>query len=416
MNLLTITKQKQKVADRKIVEQCLYVPSTFDLYNTLPDKEKKHIDKYAFFTHYLYMSRVFNRTMTRLDYVSVHADTMRKFLTIRRYEAVRDFWITQGVIETDGHYVPGDKSKGFRFTAAYRDVKSMDISVFDEVFGRRLVTLRIRNIERLDMSLPQHAYLLHNLQDIRIDTKRAYSHLLGDVAADATNFEESDRRHHAINAIVNKEWFCVRDESGRRVHNNYVNLSKEIKPYVYLHHDVLAKLFNLDIASSQPLLLVVLLVKKYGASFPTDAALYRHHCESGTLYAYLMEKMGYQHLTKQAFKPKVFTWFYAENHKTMYTPDFKKFANIFPTVAAFIVAYKEHDHKALSRDMQRIESGIMIDDVVNKLAVHYPSSWALTIHDSVTCTEDMVDIVYNLMLEAFQRHGVNPTITPEQLN
>jgi hypothetical protein len=405
-----------KANDIKVLEQKLYIPSTFNLFESLPQKERKHIDKYAFFPHYLYMSRIFHSSLSRTDYVPIHSHTMHKFVTGRRYQTIKNFWINAGVIETNGSWLAKEFSQGYRFTKEYRNVKSIDTTVFDENFGKRMVTLRMKNTDNLDNSLPQNAYILRNLQDIKIDTKRAYTSLLAASAANPLAIDKYNKIHQSIHAIDNKEWFCTRDAKGRRMHNNYVNLSNDVKPYVYLQHDVTASLYNLDISSSQPLLLAALLVKEYGLKLPTDAAEYKAHCEDGTLYKFLMEKMNMNHLTKKEFKKKVFTWFYSKNTHVINSTEFIEFSNIFPSVAKFITDYKQDNYKALAHAMQRLEADIVIDDVVNTLATQQPNSWALTVHDSVTTTSDMVDVVYNLLKEGFEKRGVNPTITIDKIN
>lgn len=419
MNHLDTIQLKKDVASRKVLEQKLYIPSNFDLYNKLPSKERKHIDKYAFFTHYLYLARVLDSSIKRHHYVNVNAKELEKYVSCRRYATIKNFWTQNGVIECNGSWKQTLKdsvgfSQGYRFTFDYRHVKATDLSILDETFGKRLITLRIRNIDKINAAVPQHAYLLRNLQDIRIDTNRAYTRLLAITAENPENLDKYNKLHQSINAIVNGDWFCKRDSKGERVHNNYVNLSKEIKPYVYLAHEVTAKIYNLDIASSQPLLLAALLHrdKVYGA----DVIEYKRHCESGTLYAYLMGKMNLTHLSKKEFKKRVFTFFYAKNEQVANSADFTCFSELFPTVAAYIVARKREDYKALACAMQKLESSIIIDTVVAALANDYPNTWALTVHDSVACTGDMVDVVYNFLNDAFIKHGVTPTINIEEVN
>ncbi|WP_188816092.1 hypothetical protein [Hymenobacter cavernae] len=68
--------------------------------------------------------------------------------------------------------------------------------------------------------------------------------------------------------------------------------------------------------------------------------------------------------------------------------------------------------------MQRQESEIIIDGVVNHITQHYypQDFFALTIHDSITTTSDNADYVQGLMLREFRKWGVTPMIAREEIN
>jgi hypothetical protein len=371
---------------KKPVKHRLYIPSGFDLLAALPVKEKKHVDKYAFLTTYLYRSAFLNHKYDKASFIPVSSKLFEKYVTRRRASSVIDFWVTAGVIEqnTKFSYQVGQQSKSYRFTKEYRKVKAIEMMVVDEVFEKRLTTLKVTNVMNVDATVPQLAYLLRNLKDVRIDHTLAYEWLLKSVdAGTGVNYE---KYHHTIDALIKQEWFFVRDGKGRRVHNNFVTLPKALKPYIYLQHEVLANLVNIDVANSQPLILAMMMKRDAAVNDKADFTTFLSLCESGKLYSELMTRLSLETLSKREFKDKLFTWFYGKNQHVIYTPEWIAFSAAFPTVAAYIVEAKRVNYKALSHAMQREESALMVDTVIQRVAADYPASWCLTVHDSVTTT------------------------------
>jgi hypothetical protein len=418
MNLLYETDAKSLsdlIAEaKKVKHHKLYIPSTFDLVGALPVKERKHVDKYAFVTTYLYRAQYLYSKYQKAAYVPINKEMLKRFVTANRASAVINFWLQQGVIEVQGNsYQAGVRSKGYRFTKAYRKVKAVETMVMDEVFEKRLTTLRTKNVMEVDKSQPHLAYLLSNLQDVRIDHTLAYSWLLEQVKSGVPiNY---GKYHLTIDALIKQEWFFSRDTKGRRVHNNFVNLAKSLKPYVYLQHDILAKLVNIDVANSQPLMLAMLMLHRQGSAMQADARTFLALCEAGTLYNTLVAQFGLQSLTKKEFKTKLFTWFYAKNAQVVNTAEWFRFAELYPSVAAFVVEAKRTSYKALSHAMQQLESELVIDTVIKRIAYEHKASWCLTVHDSITTTTDMQDVVIDALLTAYGERGVTPTLNVKAL-
>jgi len=86
------------------------------------------------------------------------------------------------------------------------------------------------------------------------------------------------------------------------------------------------------------------------------------------------------------------------------------FAQRFPSVVAFIRQQKRGDYCRLAHDLQRIESGIMIDTVCERLRVYHPEVPVATIHDSNLTDPSHTELVCRIIKEEYAKLGLRPTL------
>lgn len=159
-----------------------------------------------------------------------------------------------------------------------------------------------------------------------------------------------------------------RDVFGRRVHHSAINnYKKDFKGY-----------YTIDSVASQPRLLYLDLKNKgivdenYNDVFENDKDFYRE----------LEYKLNLE--SRQEAKDLFMYWL----NSSGYVPNFKIHI-LYPVVSKYIKSLKQKDYKDASSYMQRIESKIWIDDILNNI----PCDWALPIHDSVIVKEEDADRV-----------------------
>ncbi|UPL50544.1 hypothetical protein [Hymenobacter sublimis] len=430
------TTEKRYNNSKKHTEQRLYIPSGLNTRSLLDKKEQKHVDKYNYLLHHLYMTRVLNRKYSDYDFIPVRLKTLREYVSKRKADTIIQFWLDHHVIESDNSYIIGQKSTGFRLTEDFRDIKAVDVGIVDEVFTQRLKTLRKRYNDQLDMSLPQHAFLNYNLHEIKVDATAAFEYLIETaldsnytVPAKATKKEKLSieaARKKALNkynkdvasimAISTGSFRINRDTTGKRVHHNIANLSKRVRRFLYLASG--EPLVNVDVKNSQPLIMCILLLEKYQRStMPADMVAYIKECEQGTLYTTLMAAFNTPDLDRSAFKQNLFkSVYYGENKYADNYTEWKTFNQLYPSVGEFITNYKRKNFEQLSIDMQRAESEIIIDGVIASLAAKYKHMFfSLTIHDSVMCKAVDQDEVRDLILYHFGLRGLTPSVAIENI-
>jgi len=161
---------------------------------------------------------------------------------------------------------------------------------------------------------------------------------------------------------------------------------------------------------------------KYQGALAQDVMAYIELCETGKFYRAQAAKLGLDISGEEAydgFKKLMFrTIFYGRNQAAEKYQEWHLFTQQFPTVAAFITEYKLKDYTALSVALQRLEAEIVIDGVIGKIAqVYRPDQFfAVTIHDSITTTQDNAAYVLDLIHQEFTKRGVKANIEIQPVN
>lgn len=159
-----------------------------------------------------------------------------------------------------------------------------------------------------------------------------------------------------------------RDTFGRRVHHSGIrDYKKDFKGY-----------YTIDSISSQPRLLYLDMKEKglydenYFNIFENNKDFYLE-----TQYALKLKE-------RQEAKDLFMYWVNSNG----YVPDYN-IHNLYPVVSKYIKDRKKGSYKDMASYLQRIESKIWIDDIMNTI----PVEWALPIHDCVIVKEKDADDV-----------------------
>jgi hypothetical protein len=163
-----------------------------------------------------------------------------------------------------------------------------------------------------------------------------------------------------------------RDVFGRRVHHSAIsNYKEDFKGY-----------WTIDAVASQPRLLWLdmkakgIVDTKYNDIFENDKDFY----------------LEIQHKLNIKDRDEAKDLFMFWVNSSGYVPNFNIHI-LFPVVSNYIKKYKSGDYKNMSSHLQRVESKIWIDDIMNNI----PCEWVLPIHDCVIIKEQDVDNVYNFI-------------------
>jgi hypothetical protein len=162
----------------------------------------------------------------------------------------------------------------------------------------------------------------------------------------------------------------TRDTFGRRIHHSAIMTYKE---------DFKGK-WVIDAASSQPRLLW-LDMKEKGIIDPLYNDIFENDKD---FYLEIQHKLNIK--SREDAKELFMFWVNSNG----YVPNFNIHL-IFPIASKYIKNYKSGDYKNMASHLQRVESKIWIDDIMNNI----PTNWAIPIHDSVIVKEEDVENVYN---------------------
>lgn len=423
----------------------LYTPLKFDSTAFLreagykPYLIERHKEKIDFILHQIYIHRMIDKRYEKGDFIRLSSKYhFEKYLSTRHYPILKELLVDNGIIEEDSSYIAPSKEndyqsmcKGYRLFEEY-DGTHRKISVDkDTTLFRKIKEQRERAILAQDKVTQ---WLNFHVKDISIHLEEAIDYVEkwyteNMLFTDNSKFKKKQRKRpywevieekrerylYSIHAIARGSAFtAVRDKSGRRVHHPLTNLWTELRQFLYLKHEPDTVLYNLDIANSQPLCLVKILLDYYkGRSLPPDIDKYIQLVSEGMLYKYFTDKLNTAQDQVPNFKQTLFAnVFYSANHKSFYTDEAILFREEFPSVYEVIQQEKRENYKDLSLKMQRVESTAIIDGVMTKLMHKYRDKHFFTsIHDSVICPEELIDEIKNLMEDYVEREvGIKPKV------
>ncbi|MDQ7818374.1 MAG: hypothetical protein RDU14_15210 [Melioribacteraceae bacterium] len=391
-----------------------YIPNNLNL------GAEKHSDKYYFILTFIFYGNLKDKRNEVKSFIELNSLFLKSIIG-GRYKTYLQHLIDLGVIETDNFYVVKTKSKGYRLTEKYRNVKAKQVEITDKNILQNYAKLKRRCSNGI--SLKQHKYILSCLEQIEIQYEEAKYFIESTI----TNIDEYFSYSYSIDLIKAKDWFFVVDKTAGRIHNNITNLSKNLRPFLRYQNQ---NLVEIDIANSQPFLFNVL-IQNYCLHYlltitPTsgnlnlsyvhpnyteypDIGLFRQLTAEGKFYEYLMNEWSIKE-ERSLFKLRFFKRvFYSKENKKYVFKERKKFQELFPTIAQVISFYKRDDYCRLAIELQRIEADIVINRIVPKLAEQ--KIFIVTIHDSFLTTYDNCKVVEKTILEVFENsYGLKPTV------
>ncbi len=221
-------------------------------------------------------------SITEDGYVPINSKLIRN--AFKDYGSYLDYLIRTGVLCTDGQYIQGEKSKGYKFTEQYSSVPLMryDYPTFQghteaipqEVYSEEDETF-VTNILYGNYPYLSHWYLTQKLHiDQQAATLYAYNLMQAklsqgshswDINKDKSNGNVTVRKHpicqyqaalYNINSIAIGDYKVSIDTHVHRLHSVITNIQKDYRNFLTYDGQELA---SIDIKNSQPYLVCALL-------------------------------------------------------------------------------------------------------------------------------------------------------------
>jgi len=253
----------------------IYIPENLDIFelthNNPPSFKPYKLDKLCYILHLINAIPLMDKNIQGEDFVPINAKKLQD--KIQNYKKYLNYLESDlQIIESDNHYVVGEKSKGFRFIERYRTpVKSMQVEDF--TFRNKLKAHKNRKIE----SVKHLGFLTKWFNDkLRID----YDYI-DDFLVQEHNLKIKDKAlweydrvrkkyKHPTNQMVHAQMSAQRlkwqdynlmlDDNVYRFHTNLTNMPSRIRNAVTYDGQ---KLISLDIKNSQPYLSTILLSRDF---------------------------------------------------------------------------------------------------------------------------------------------------------
>lgn len=413
------------------------IPSSVDLEGFLkkypPDFPFKK-DHFYYIIDYLSRAMDFDDLDNNSGFINVNAQKLQK--VNHNYKAYLNHLLKHRFILTDMKYIVGKKSFGYRISSyKYHQVTVKKILITDFKVHQH----KHKEVEELNAKLADtrkhYPHLTKWFDNLQIDREGAIKEverlfpeqtgpIRGTRKGKASDWEKRYRAIQAIDKIAKKEFYYSVDDNVGRFHSNLTNLKKELRNYITYNGQ---RLVNVDIKNSQPLFslllfnkdfyteksqsiniykiqsviplliynkhsftsITIMLVKVLDGVDNEDINIYSEMVNSGAFYEKVSELMyPTAKFDKPFVKEMVFKMFFSKN-TSMRLPraKFKRdFKNRFPQTYEIFRRLKVKNHTALAHLLQRIESLIMIQNVVVRISKERPELPIFTIHDSVVTT------------------------------
>jgi len=470
----------------------LYLPENLDIDQLMYDNPanfKKYgckRDKLLYIIHLIKALPLYNKDLLFEGYVPLNSTLLQD--KIANYKEYIDYLLNDlKIIETDGQYIPGFKSKGYRLVEKYNTAVTSQ-AVTDFTFYRKLKVERnnraasVSHLEyltkwfnpNLKIDIDFVNYFLNEEFILKQHNKSLWeSKKVNNYGKVEIKYKKPiDQLNHAkISAekINREEYYMLHDDNVYRFHSNLTNMRSIIRNAITYNG---SKLVSIDIKNSQPYLSTILLSRSFwieknfepdysnslSISFEkqknepfydinkvnkvkndskrdiderinishikthdTDSYImlgdidktlmnnefsqYVNLVVNGTLYEFLEQQfaihLGETFATRKEVKTAVFQVLFTDN-RFLGQEDAKPkklFKQMFPYVYEVFRFIKSKDKSLLPRLLQSIESYLMLNVIAKRISIEFPEAPIYTIHDSISTTEEYVEVVELIMKE-----------------
>jgi len=292
-----------------------------------------------------------------------------------------------GILKLISDYCVGKKTKTWQisediFLNPIKRFKNEDRTLLKKYINNVLsIEVKDANYSWIDNHLKQK--LIDDLFYVSVDSESSLIYL-NMLKQDLDSF---NKNKFAVDCISDKHIYFHFDNYGR-LHTNFTILKSFIrKSYLKIDGEEVAEI---DIKNSQPLFLTKIIDMCGGKIVNLDEYnLFKYLTINGNLYQYLMDEFGIK--DKKEVKTIMYKVLFGRNHSR----EDKLFKKVFPSIFEFIKIYKREkgDYRALAYELQRSESKLIFNGVINEIVLNYPEIKLFTVHDSIVYPKKYKEVV-----------------------
>ncbi len=379
---------------------------------------------------------------------------------VRNYNKYLEYFVKIGVLETDGFYIPNEKSLGYKFSVNY-------LSPVKECYITKKTLLKsISKYFHLDFSESKVVLINNDISEyghltkwfdskLSIDYSNAMNYIHNQLLAETEQigYSAAINRYNlkkiGILKIHKSSFLNKIDTTAGRMHTVLTQIKSDLRQFIRYDGQ---HLVAVDIKNSQPYLSLAFLnpdlIIKYG--LVDSIKLYNKDFDESILFSFwlyydsknvqeyiqlvskgqLYERfIDYMHeigeldlvddraTLRKAVKTRVIEAIYSQNSSIGYKKYMKAFKDLFPDVYNIfneIKKGKKRAHRALACSLQNFEAKLVLDNATKKIACEYPNLPIYTIHDSIVTTKGNEGKVHKVLTEVlFEAIGFKPVLSVE---
>lgn len=411
-------------------------------------------------------------SITEDGFVLINSKLLRDFF--KDYRSYLDYLLQTNVLITDGEYISGKKSLGYKFSEQYSNVPLTEYQ-FNNIPQQEIsgINAEIYNDDTesfIANPVLEYPYLhfwystkglsIQKPEAVEFANKEKQRKLsLGRDSWDINRDLFTSRKIvyknpitqynaaiHNIVAIDLCQYNVQIDSNVHRLHSVITNIQKSYRKYLRYGENPLV---GIDISNSQPYILCLLLnplfwerrgnnnitlwhlppnIQQYFSDekiaeiidylYTLDSQSlnnYKIKASNGQVYEYMKDTInstGYS-MSRDDVKTMMMTVLFSDNR---YLPPLKRlFRQNFPAIYGLIKIIKKGDHRSLACLLQSIESEIVLHRCCKRIWDEYNQEIPIfTIHDSICTTPQYVEVVRSIMSDEFENAiGLRPHLKIE---
>lgn len=366
----------------------LYIPNTLDIEFFLKKdgklkKRRKHIQRYQYVISFIiYTQHTLKFKEKTNPYVPICQSIIRKIIGQRLVMEIFSDLQKWGVIEKDGMAQKGSKCTGYKLTTKYAKLEYKEDFVRDNQMWNNIKRHTVTNNRIIVGNSKYMKFLFQCLSRLEINYPKANN----DIKANfANNSKKKNSRLLSIGLIHEKDWFFKRDLKGKRLHTNLSSFPKDLRRFLRvrdLKTNNYLQLVELDIRNSQPLFMLIYLLKYYKKHVSSEELKKLQLIVENGFYQFFMQKLEIndRSLVKKGVYGKLL---FNRTKAFKLTPYEAIFKNEFPSIFNVLLKLKNQKHGLVAHKMQEVEARFIIDTICKDYSQAYPHGFIGTIHDSV---------------------------------
>ncbi len=427
-----------------------FIPENIDIGKLLEENPPSFPYHRDYFLHILsLLTEIPSRKLSLLKgngYIPINAEIIKK--RVHNYPRYLAYLVEHGVIETDNCYVPGEKSRAYRFSEQYRTV------IVPASINKRSLLKSINSTSNYSRHMTARYWYLYKWMDgrIEIDFDKAKAWLWERFQQDIKDGKKNALLNYNARLAVAMQIkeglhrFRV-DRTSGRLHTLICSLKKELRQFVKYEGQ---QFVAIDIRCSQPTLSTVLLNPDFYLDLPDNKGMLNIHrvfpafCKEvaiqpirdyviknkekfasyieavdGDLYLYMLQRLeekGHYFDNRDVMKGVTFCTLFSSNRFIGQTKAWPKrmFRQLFPEVYKLFNMFKTVDSSHLAILLQRLEARLVLDNAAKKIGKAKPDMPILTVHDSIVVTKGNEEFCAGVIKnEADRLLGINLHLNTE---
>ncbi|WP_410878178.1 hypothetical protein [Myroides sp. DW712] len=415
----------------------LYIPEKVDIDGVLegnPPNFAYHRDCFVYILHLISAIRI-NEEEEENGYTRISSVLLQK--KVKDYKSYLEYLIECGIIETDNHYITGEKCIGYRFTNDYvSELKPVEIT------KQTLIKSIVYNVPHNFEKICEDSFMRIWFDDLEVDLEGAKGALRELFNAEKELIGESPawRNYNArllpILKLSQGDILFFVDNTSNRLHTNLTQVKSELRKFIKFKGE---KLCAIDISNSQPYMALALLNEEsYNRNDMDDkinnpsienksdiinlikelennedVVLFKNLVTQGKFYEHFAKEMIIKGLipnvqqtdaetlksVRNKAKDVMFTVLFSSNRTK--NDEAKLFKEKFPNVHEIFKLIKRGDktYNTLAICLQKLESELVLEKACVRINSENPNVPIFTLHDSIITTEEHVEYVEAVLKE-----------------